>query len=452
MRLILNGINGRYLREILVNAAPDTDVVEAAVAYASYDALFEWCIENDIPLRFWGRFDDGVPVALPLLKGFLARRSANYTCKLLTHFHAKVIWWHGYGAYVGSANLTDRAWHNNIEAGCFFDEGEITGTSLDDELQAFFRRVDEESSPITEELVNSLEQRARELQRLREQDGDRGKTLLRNPGIKQWGGLVNVNRPNAMSRRKEAFMEEWFNTLQTLRMIGARISEDGGRPPWIPSDVPHGAQADQFLHAHYYTHVIGADDRKSYFAEQYELNKNNPERAFTETAIWWRSLPSAPKGESRMLFEWAPFLRERLSEENVRNMSREDFSAICQRVWSIQDHGRRVANRVLNLTEGSLHPMEEKTPALANYLFNQRAPNGATIPEVIHFVLYGGAEGDLVSRLWDATTDGPWKIDHLGVSALGEIVGWALPDRFPPRNNRTSKALRSLGFPVRVHG
>ncbi len=33
MRIILNGINGRYLREITDNAAGQTDYVEAAVAY-----------------------------------------------------------------------------------------------------------------------------------------------------------------------------------------------------------------------------------------------------------------------------------------------------------------------------------------------------------------------------------------------------------------------------------
>jgi hypothetical protein len=72
--------------------------------------------------------------------------------------------------------------------------------------------------------------------------------------------------------------------------------------------------------------------------------------------------------------------------------------------------------------------------------------------QVIHYVLYGGTDETLPIRLWEATTDGPWRIEHLGISALGELVGWALPDKFPPRNNRTSKSLRSLGFPVAVHG
>ncbi len=31
------------------------------------------------------------------------------------------------------------------------------------------------------------------------------------------------------------------------------------------------------------------------------------------------------------------------------------------------------------------------------------------------------------------------------------MVGWALPDHFPPRNGRTSKALKALGDDVTIH-
>lgn len=47
---------------------------------------------------------------------------------VLRKLHAKVIWWRGYGVYVGSANLTSAAWYNNIEAGVFFSESEIAET------------------------------------------------------------------------------------------------------------------------------------------------------------------------------------------------------------------------------------------------------------------------------------------------------------------------------------
>jgi hypothetical protein len=33
-------------------------------------------------------------------------------------------------------------------------------------------------------------------------------------------------------------------------------------------------------------------------------------------------------------------------------------------------------------------------------------------------------------------------------SLLGEILGWARPDAFPPRSDRTLKGLRALGYLV----
>lgn len=153
-----------------------------------------------------------------------------------------------------------------------------------------------------------------------------------------------------------------------------------------------------------------------------------------------------------MLLEWAPFLRQALSADRILKLTGGEFEEICQRVWSIQDHGRRVSNATLNLPGHRRHDMATKTEALAKFLFSRRSRNGSNVLEVINYLLYGGSDHALPTRLWECTTDGAWRIEHLGISALGELIGWALPDKFPPRNNRTSKSLRSLGFQVDVHG
>jgi hypothetical protein len=153
-----------------------------------------------------------------------------------------------------------------------------------------------------------------------------------------------------------------------------------------------------------------------------------------------------------MLFEWAPLLREMLSADRLLRLSGEEFAAICQRAWSIQDHASRVANATLNLQGGRAYNRATKTQALAQFLFSRRSQNGSNVLQVIHHVLYEGIEENLPNRMWEAITGDQWRIEHLGISALGELVGWALPERFPPWNNRTSKSLRSLGFAVTVHG
>src|SRR3546814_10387593 len=68
MRLILGGINGDYLRNliegagVIVEGARVTESVWAAVAYATdakdSGSLVRWCFDNDIPLKFWGRLDE----------------------------------------------------------------------------------------------------------------------------------------------------------------------------------------------------------------------------------------------------------------------------------------------------------------------------------------------------------------------------------------------------------
>ncbi|GLH77042.1 hypothetical protein SSBR45G_19500 [Bradyrhizobium sp. SSBR45G] len=374
MHLILNGINGRYLREIPDNWRTRTESVQAAVAYATDDRLLvRWCLDNDIPLTFWGRFDETVPVRLDILRLFQSRRSPNFVCKLVTHFHAKVIWWHGVGAYVGSANFTDAARHKNIEAGCFFEEGEMVASGMDLQLRSFFSTVDQKSSPLSDELLQALEARARELNRQAAQDKDQAQRLLATTGVKQWPGLVTVPAREARERQKRAFLDEWFETLQILRNIAATATKDENRPGWVPPTVPAGAQADQFLAAYYYSQVIG-DDGRSYYARLHEQNAANVGRALAAAIAWWCDIPEAPPPNvGEVLVDWAPFLKDLLSEDRILRLTRAEFNQVCHRVWSIQDHARRVSNATVVLPGGARHDMDTKTTALAEFLFSRQA-------------------------------------------------------------------------------
>ncbi len=322
---------------------------------------------------------------------------------------------------------------------------------IDDQLRGFFSKVDENASPLNDELFRAIEARAKEVSELRKSDQEKQKKFLDIQSVKQWSGLLQESHNSAQEKRKKVFIAEWYETLQILRTIGSIISRDDNRPKWLPENVPAGAQADQFLHAHYYNHVIGADQR-SYYEAHFAENRLNPDQALQEQVEWWRDLAAPPTEEDVTLLEWAPFLQSALSKDRILNLSANDFSGVCERIWSIQDHARRVANSVLGLPGGRRYDRPTKTEALAKFLFEQRAYNGASILQVIHYVLYEGPNDVLSSRLWEAVSNEKWRIPHFGISALGEIVGWALPETFPPRNNRTSKSLRSLGFPVSAHG
>lgn len=128
------------------------------------DLLFDWCWNNSIPLKYYGRLDEGVPVKASILSAFLARKSARFQCRLVQHHHAKVIWWREYGLYIGSANLTASAWYKNVEAGCFFPEAEITDEMAEDILE-LFNVLDWNSTPLTDELLGVMQKREKQIVR-----------------------------------------------------------------------------------------------------------------------------------------------------------------------------------------------------------------------------------------------------------------------------------------------
>ena len=447
MHFILNAINGEYLRDITLNAASATERVDAAVAYvSSQDLLFDWCWDHGIPLRFWGRFDENVPVATPILKRFLSRRSARYTCKLVRKFHAKVIWWHGVGAYIGSANLSGSAWYSNVEAGTFYDDAELVALGLDQQLSDFFALLDERGSQLTDEILSSLEARERQLAKLHAADAFDAKAALDNLNVRPWDGLIQVERKVASERNRAKFLQEWNSTLTLLRNLSAKVEDN--RPSWVNPDAPAGAHVDQFLHAHYYNRVM--DGGRSYFEDWHQRNAGDPDSAERSALEWWRNLKAPPSNEDRMLNDWAPYLKAHLSSDSLKSETSENLFEIFKRVHAIADHARRIPNHLVGLPNTRQYSMDEKSHALAMLIAETRSKGGRNVFDLFQHVLHDGSLAEVPTRLWDGLNDPKWKIDHIGRSALGEIVGWALPETYPPRNSRTSKALRSLGHDVAI--
>ena len=52
----------------------------------------------------------------------------------------------------------------------------------------------------------------------------------------------------------------------------------------------------------------------------------------------------------------------------------------------------------------------------------------------------------LPERLWEAVANPKWKLECMGISAYGELVGWAMPDKFPPRNGPYIKGAAVVGL------
>lgn len=355
-----------------------------------------------------------------------------------------MIWWRGFGVYIGSANLTSKAWYKNVEAGCFFPEAEIDD-ELDRQISDLFAQLDAQATPLTEELRDIMLARAKKLAATKTDPN----SFWQHPSIKQWSGLNRTALKAASDRQREAFLNEWRSTLQTLRDIGATVSQIENRPAWVNPEASAGAQADQFLHAHYYMRTFNG--RRADFERYYEQFRLNPAIGLNEAVEWWKASARLEQ-EAIAINETAPRLRDALRADSLARMTFAEFREVAEHIHAMREYSRRVANRTVGLpSTGTQFSIPEKLNALTKHIWTSRTASGASVTEVIQYILYGGPNDLVPDRLWDAISEPSWKLDCMGVSAYGELVGWAMPDRFPPRNGRTSKALRSLGYDVRVH-
>lgn len=130
----------------------------AAIAYGKDDTKFiQNCLDNHFRLDLWMRYDHTVPVAPKLLINLLKNANNNLFCKLIPDMLlAKIVWWKGHGAYIGSANLTSRAWYDNIETGVFFTDEELFDSEMHSQLEEFFDNIInlDVAFPLSQEIID----------------------------------------------------------------------------------------------------------------------------------------------------------------------------------------------------------------------------------------------------------------------------------------------------------
>lgn len=448
MRFIAGPLNKQLLQNLLSEVIDPCTRVRAAVAYASRDnmQLFEACAKHLKPLEFFGRYDYTVAVDPSVLKWFLDKASPNFECKLVPDIlHAKVIWWVDAGAYIGSANLSDRAWISNIEAGTFLPHDELVETGMEHELQRFFDAIEDRARPLTKEIYQEqlrLSERRSDLAKRDygfEQQFDKDRLLPKNQG------LVFVDTKRSSEKRFQKFEQDWNDTLQVMRSIAERVSAVAVRPAWIDDTVAAGVQADQFLHAYYYKQV--KDGNRHPYEEFFAKNSKNPELALRDALEWWHQADFDHSFEERTIYEWSPRLRQLLARDRILKLDEEEFVDAISRVHAIRDHAVKQENEHLGLPD-SPQSGDDKVEKFGEWLWRQRSHDGKSVLELLNYVVWGN--GSVAGRLWNAIRSEQWAIPHIGLSSLGEVVGWARPDEFPPRNMRTSKGLRALGYNVRI--
>lgn len=459
MKVVMGSMNGVRLLDLMNAATNRCSRVTAAVAYAANNTpFFEHCLQNKIFLDYFGLLDEDEAVAIAVLQKLVEAGPLASNCRLIKgHFHSKIIWWHGFGAYIGSANLTAAAWTTNVECGVFYDESEIVGTQLQVDLEQQFDYLRVSSSPVTSELVKALRSiRPYEEAVQRAKNQARSQFELATKGISPHAGLASYG-PSIRTTAFTRFTAEWSETLELLRGLSRDFQKLNLRPKWVAPDAEPAVHFDQFLHAYYYVRIRDEkqdeDSAKSVelVNRAYLNHRDNPGLALEDAAKWWSSLPEAPYGEDVFIREAAPRIRASFAKENLASWKLEDFQRTFFEVHAFKTHARQVKNSFLGLPQGHRESAIERSDRLATWLWEQkRESDQKSVLDLLNFLFWGTNPENAVERLWMVTTDGKWRFDHLGPSSLGEALGWARPDQYPPRNNRTNKALRSLGHDVRL--
>lgn len=448
MRVFANKVNGQFLRSVLPAPETEIDGVKAAIAYGSdAETLVKNCLENHHRLDIWMRYDHTVPVTPALLKKLISETSNNIFCYLVPDVHhAKIIWWKGYGVYIGSANLSDRAWTTNIEAGIFLTEEELEASGQLSEIEGFFDFLSNlnECFPLTEEIIIEQEEIDRQRRKI---SADLDEAMKKKRSKPEWGGPAFQDRKTAVDKKRKNFLAEWEAGLTILRSLGEMVSEY--KPTWISSETPTPWQADQFLHAYYYNEVV--DGPSHPFNAFYEKNKKSPRDATISALQWWAALPEAPSEEDTNLNERAPTIRRILDQDYVLQMTMKDLEAVLLSNHASRDHLIKLPATFLGLTTRESVSLDERVPLFVGWLWNCRNGRGERFQELLNYILYEGKWQDTPLRLFNAHNDPQRKFQHIGINQLAELVGWARPEHFPPRNGRTSKALRALGHDVRIY-
>lgn len=448
MRLIGNALNDDYFLNLVSLADnPKLQEVRLAVAYVSdMNNVFALVEKRKVPLTLYALMDgDQFPSAAVLSK-FV--RSSPISWRLFltaNYYHPKIYWFRGIGAYIGSANLSQGGWTRNLECGIWLSDEELHEQGLVDQLSSMFEVIAGQCEPAAEGHIAIRERLAIERKLLRaaqERFSQFAAQQLKNlPGQQP---LIDATPRRKGGTARALFVQEWNRALTLLRKL-ARLAEEREWPSWVEKDVHPAIAQDQATEYWYRSKVRGTGDSAAEIERLFAANRHRSAAATDEVFDLWLKAHAADDGPS-----WINVTPKRLNEllqpEKITEMGEDELAEILWGAHASREHARQIRKYDLGLARDDHTRKEERCRLFARYLLGQRTPEGQTIQQVLRYVLWGDAQTqDCAERIWNAVQPQS-RIPHLGKNILGELVGYARPDDFPPRNDRVSRSLRALGF------
>lgn len=451
MRLVGNALNGYFLDNLIGLADRDEldHIVVACSALVDMDSILDLAERRKVPLSVYTVVDPGRNPALAIAKRLVERSPPSWRLYLTRRFfHANVIWFKGAGCYIGSAGLSDEGRWRNFECGVWFDQQDVLERGLDDQLQDMLHAIRDRSAPATVEDLKKLEElrRARGTRlapQLKQYDDAADRTLDHLPGQESPLVVAGAREEGGVGRR--AFLQRWTNTLTILRKL-AVMARGVPWPSWVDPEVPATIVSDQATEHYYQRHVRYTGQSAETIRALHQRNRKDPDMAARRVFEEWSQLPF-DESKAPWLNEHPSALRSLLHRTALDELDVDRLSAIVFRTHAARDHGRQMANAVLGLPPGAVNTVNERARIYAEYLLRQRSAQGKTIADLLRYVLWGDRDCiDAAERIWHAAHTPKWRLAHMGINILGEMIGYARPEEFPPRNDRVARTLVALGY------
>lgn len=454
MKLVAGHLNNVLLESLHATHTPHASAIIVAVAYADNHLLpfVQKAVDHKVPLTFYGRYDESHPIKESVIDWFLKNKwITSVQCLLVAdYYHPKLIWWKGRGVYIGSANMTNRAWFDNVELGTFFDEDDIQKNGLQPQLESIVAQIHTRAHPINNALLESMKQladatkavaKARQAQEL-----EFSKTRWVQPGKPLTGAALGASGGMSAASGKQLIDEQVRNQARGyMEQLAALLTGTDRRPAWMPKEIPAVLQVDQFLYA--YDDQF-PENRKRDVAEVSAANRLRHREALEEAVVWWHGGAYRFDTMLKHVETDFPFVRDSFSKQRILSLAESEFIDAYTRIHAVQERGRRRSHESLGFVAGQPATGEQRLHRHAQQVFQRSSPGGKTVLQLLEYVLWKDSLGALDQRIYNGSHAPLWAIPDIKENTLGDILGWVRPDVSPPINGRTYKALAKLGYDI----
>lgn len=458
MRLIANDVNKDYFRNLLEygKVVPKVDI---AVAYITDETIFEYARASGISLNVWCRIDEDVhPQTLTILSKYIADSNINFYA---THdfLHSKILWFHGVGCYIGSANLTGKALHDNIEMGIFLEEN-VDPSEIFEQIQTFFLNLPQYTTKLVREDIDRLKKHFNNLsndphvQRLNDEMRKAKKRFNEDWRKLKEALFADQKKPHSMpsnkSQHQKRFVSEWKETQGILERYKEIYAAEYSRPSWVNPDLPVYAEIDKMFDWHYSSVLKGDKKIGIIVEEEHQRNSGKGDENIKKLFNSWSGLSECPDEEIMYSFNTrAPVTANLLSKDKIQKLTNNEIATVVFNCYALMDHidqFKSYESLKIDRT-GERASREEKASRFVEHFLSSPNRHNKTFIEILNYFIW--SDSPPWEKIWDCTDDkSKWKYPGIDRSTLGELIGLARPDKYPVRNNRISRVLYALGFDV----